>query len=499
MLLLNPAPKRITMKSTFLTLSLLFLLSLTSYAQWPANKSLFDKSNETQKKSEEKELSSTVSPAKVVIPPEEIARLEKEAQDKPTFIEAHFQLGNAYLKNGTNDKALAEFKKTIELDPKFQPSYIQLGALYLSQQNSKDAIPVLLKATELKSTDPLGWYNLGIAYEMSGDTETAIKTYQKAISVDPKDPSSYYNLALLYSKKNRFEEAELALRKAIGAEPNSPDAYYALGTVYDATDRPQKAEEAFLKARDLGLNTLQLNLSIASTFVAQQKYSSALAEYSYALKKDPNNLIALTGSAFVYDKLGNIEKLFEFSDKAVKVDPKSAEAQYQLGKALAYRGKNDEAEKALRTALSLDNELVDVHVELGNILESSGKVQAAITEYELTLKKVPNHGIAHYRLGRAMNAAGQSATAKIHLEQACTLKVEQACATLGKPMPGTQPRAISSTPASEVLVQPTIEEKTKDETTSEENPDEDNEKDKEKVPAPAPTPAPIENAPEKTN
>lgn len=71
----------------------------------------------------------------------------------------------------------------------------------------------------------------------------------------------------------------------------------------------------------------------------------------------------------------------------------------------------EEAERAYRTALVLDPGHVDAGVNLGRLLQESGKPAAAAAQYRAVLERHPGHATAAFNLGTALEDLGRRAEA----------------------------------------------------------------------------------------
>jgi len=79
---------------------------------------------------------------------------------------------------------------------------------------------------------------------------------------------------------------------------------------------------------------------------------------------------------------GDFDKAAEAYRKAVKLDPESVSANYNLGSSLARSGKFTEAESHLRAAIETDPKHAAAHQALAQVLESLGRTDEARRETE---------------------------------------------------------------------------------------------------------------------
>lgn len=97
------------------------------------------------------------------------------------------ELGNIYLKIGSNDKAIDSFNKAIELDPGFGWAYSNLALAYNHSKKFKESIPLYRKSIELLDTDKgkaISYNRLGDVYRHMNDQDNAMKAYQMASELD---------------------------------------------------------------------------------------------------------------------------------------------------------------------------------------------------------------------------------------------------------------------------------------------------------------------------
>ncbi|QDL09236.1 hypothetical protein DP113_16150 [Brasilonema octagenarum UFV-E1] len=94
--------------------------------------------------------------------------------------------------------------------------------------------------------------------------------------------------------------------------------------------------------------------------------------------------------------------------KAVlSLEQNSVLAHNNLGNALYYQGKLDEAIASYQKALQIDPNLPPAHLSLGNALLLQGKLDEAIASYRNALQIDPNYAYAHFNLGNVLLLQGK--------------------------------------------------------------------------------------------
>jgi len=120
--------------------------------------------------------------------------------------------------------------------------------------------------------------------------------------------------------------------------------------------------------------------------------------------------------------------------KALKLNPKNAVAQCNLGGVLAAEGHLIEAMMHLGRAIELDPQSHSAHYNLARMLYRQGNLDAAIMHYQRTVEIKPDLADAHNTLGALLCAKGLFDQGRVHLEQAVRLdpKNASACYALGE-------------------------------------------------------------------
>jgi len=121
----------------------------------------------------------------------------KAIQIAPSYSQAHFLLGTAYMDMGKWSDAETALNKAVSFNDKLDTAYLELGSCLIEEKKFADAEKPLLRGLELLPDSSRGHYDLG---------------------------RDYYSL-------NRFQDAEPHARKAVALEPDFAEAHILLGNV----------------------------------------------------------------------------------------------------------------------------------------------------------------------------------------------------------------------------------------------------------------------------
>jgi len=98
-------------------------------------------------------------------------------------------------------------------------------------------------------------------------------------------------------------------------------------------------------------------------------------------------------------------------ESALRVSPNSAKVHNNMGIAMAYQNRLEEALAEHRRALDIFPRYADAHNDLGNLLRRTGKLDEAIAEYRLALRVSPRFTKPMGNLGAALYEKGMVDTA----------------------------------------------------------------------------------------
>src|SRR6266403_604936 len=154
---------------------------------------------------------------------------------------AHNNLGNALLRKGSTDEAIAHFEKTLEIEPNYQFGQYNLGASLVQKGDVAAAIPHLKSALAANPNHFKAYYSLATAVTQRGQTDQAIEYYERALKLKPDFPDAHTNLANLLLEKGESEAALAHYRKAVELQPNNPGAHYNLGVGLARKDESDSA------------------------------------------------------------------------------------------------------------------------------------------------------------------------------------------------------------------------------------------------------------------
>jgi tetratricopeptide (TPR) repeat protein len=126
---------------------------------------------------------------------------------KPSFAEAHFNLGNSYALNEDRDMAIEEYRLATEYDPDLDEAYVNLAIQLIEKEEFEEAIEYLERASERTGGSVVISNALAIIYLQRGELRKAEEMCTASLEVDPADSTARLLKALVRVSQGRNTDA----------------------------------------------------------------------------------------------------------------------------------------------------------------------------------------------------------------------------------------------------------------------------------------------------
>ncbi|MBT8766167.1 tetratricopeptide repeat protein [Metapseudomonas boanensis] len=230
---------------------------------------------------------------------------------------AHFNLGQAYEKQGNNESALIEYA-LVGPGNEYLPAQVRQVEILLQSGRANEVENRLTKAREAQPDYAIQLYLIEAeSLSKRQQPERAWNVIQQALEQFPDDLNLLYTRAMLAEKRNDLAQLEKDLRFIIEREPENAMALNALG--YTLADRTTRYDEA-----------------------------KKLVEQAHQL--NPNDPAILDSLGWVNYRMGNLSEAERLLRQALQNFP-DHEVAAHLGEVLWAQGKQIEARKVWADAL----------------------------------------------------------------------------------------------------------------------------------------------------
>jgi tetratricopeptide (TPR) repeat protein len=233
--------------------------------------------------------------------------------------------------------------------------------------------------------------SLGLLAGQTNRNQEAIDLISEAIAINLSNAAYHCNLGAMLQRAGRIDGAIAALRRAVEIEPSFAEAWCNLGNVLRLKGNVAKAIAAYRKALEL-----RPGFAAAERFLKEAESASPMRNAQAPTSQTFND----RGIALAYE--GRVEEAVSAFREAAAMNPKSADAQNNLGNALVDIDQADEAMRCFQTALRLKPDFPASRNGLGMAMIHAGKIEEGITELRRILAVNPNFVEAMNNLANAL-------------------------------------------------------------------------------------------------
>jgi serine/threonine-protein kinase len=251
---------------------------------------------------------------------------------------------------------------------------------------------------------------------LSGDQKQRLA---KSSTNNPEAYQLYLQGRLCRRNKEGKQKAVDYLEQAIKKDPNYAPAYaqlaytYATASVTDWFPRKEARERVESAVQRAFESDDTLGDAHAALALMADDWSFQTREFQRALELDPNSADIHTFYAAALWNRRRIDEAILHMKRAVELDPLSPALQADLGKILYSAGQRDQAMEQYRKALELNPNYFGAHHHLANFYLAEGRYEEAITEAEkMSANTPPEGGQGRPFLGYTYAVAGKRAEAE---------------------------------------------------------------------------------------
>jgi tetratricopeptide (TPR) repeat protein len=188
----------------------------------------------------------------------------------------------------------------------------------------------------------------------------------------------------------QFDDASQLLRDILASAPDHGEALEGLGYIAAGQGDHARAADYLIRASaHLSMSVEQLNFAAKICQLAQ-RHEDAIALFERCLARSPGHIASLHGAAMSLIQTGEHERARELLVQLCKIQPRSAEAQYNLGTLLGTMERHQDEMDAYRRAIAINPRFVRAYVNLGVALRDLRCFDEALLQFKKALALDPN-------------------------------------------------------------------------------------------------------------
>jgi len=306
------------------------------------------------------------------------------------------------------------------------------AATALASGNPKEAVVLMERAADLFPKNPVFLANLAEMRRRSGDEAGGLEAARLAVAAGPDVAIAQANLGIALYAAGDLDGAEAAQKAALEINPRQPRAVNNLGSI--ARDRGDRvaAVDFYRRALRLAPSDDDIVTNLGTVLVEDDREGEALRALLPHIRnrqKVPAEMHAVVGRAHLRgDAFDDAERAFR---TAISIDDRHVSAHIGLSQVLQQKNHPSKALAAATAAAHIDADSAAAHHQVGMCLGELGDTERARAAYERALTADPEFHGAIMSLGYLAMEVGNAGDARMMFERAIALKPEEFGGHLG--------------------------------------------------------------------
>lgn len=373
----------------------------------------------------------------------------------PNNVGARYLAGLAARELGDYDRAISELREAVRTDKSATDAALLLAHIHFDRGEYKQAASFAATAAGASpGSKPTALVIRARALTEMGRTERAAATIDALAQIEGQEvAAAVERIALARAEKG--PESALAAVEASGLDPTRPENEEILRAVAEnlaELGRVGEAEKAVAAALSAAPDSSSLHELHGTILARGERFDEARVAYDRARELDADNGSALAGLATIAADRGDLLEAISLFDRAAELSEDRSDFQYSAAQLALASGDAAGAEKRLREVIrkapgeagarndlawllaergtDLDMALAlvqearrlipspDVLDTLGWVHLKRGETQAAVAAFREAIAARPDSASIRYRLGMALDQAGQAEEAREMLRTA---------------------------------------------------------------------------------
>ncbi len=184
-----------------------------------------------------------------------------DIKKSPNSAKLNYHYGLELVKKGVDDRtaedkeylnqAKQQFEKALKIRPSYGDAHGQLGLSYYRLKQKNKAIASYEKSISYKPNNAKVYSNMGIIYFEAQQLDKAEEVYRKSVSIDPRFVDARRNLGSVLAMKGKFSEAIEQFKLGVKYAPEEAILHFYLGQATKDSGNAEGAKLHFERAYQL--------------------------------------------------------------------------------------------------------------------------------------------------------------------------------------------------------------------------------------------------------
>jgi tetratricopeptide (TPR) repeat protein len=354
---------------------------------------------------------------------EAFSLLEQAEKTKPDYIPVRKGLAQLYKLAGKFGEAQEELDYVLEHTPDDTDALFNLGSIQASQKKYTDAEGTFNRILEIQPSHVQTLLALASIQEKSQSASGAERYLKLAVERNPRSPAVYLFLIKFYLSTGRPADAEALFAQGLKMTNNNVEILAAEQGFYEGTGRLAEAEALARRIQSSHAGDPNYRTALADYYVRINDWHKAETELERVVgehKEDQSSLHKLievqlslndlSGAQSLNEALlktnpkdsyahlfkgrillasGNVDSALLQFNEAKKFQPDSPILYYWYAQAYLRRRELQQAKQSLQTALKYDPGYVTARLQLADLENQTGALDAAMYDAKRALVSNP--------------------------------------------------------------------------------------------------------------
>jgi Flp pilus assembly protein TadD len=355
-------------------------------------------------------------------PPNETAAAKKRWNEARASV--LYGLAQDQYKGHDFDKCKETCDQALKLVPESCVIHTLLARVEIEQGQLEQAERDLEMARKDGPREAEPHYLSGVIYQRWQRPQTALEFYHQASQRAPAELAYLLAEGEMLVTLGRTDEALQLLQAKVTYFENSPTIRDAVGQILMQKGQYSNAADMFRQASLLSEDDLSIRERLAVAYYRNKQYRECAQVLGRLIEKEPYSkradLFELLGQSQM--QLANAHEARNSFERASELNPYSATAWQNFGRAALEVGDLKRADFALRRAIGVNASVGETHLLMGYVRIREGKLNEALGSFRKANSLAPADTTAICMIGYVYEKMGQTDKAMKYYAQALKVK-----------------------------------------------------------------------------
>jgi len=319
-----------------------------------------------------------------------LEEFDKAAKLAPDNADVWYRSGQVMLRLEKSDEAITRFNKALALDKNHRGSQLALAKTLLTKKKYSEVKTIAISLAGQKQTAAEGQYLLGLVDMAEGRNGEALLSLIKATRLDEKHSEAWLALADVYIAMGQTDKLRSTLESAVNSDKESFNAALRMGEFEMQEKQYAAAVVQFSNAVRVRRDDYVVRVLLANAAYKSADYNQAYIQANEASKLKPDDVEVLVLLSAVLNKQGKIGKAIDYMKQAMEKKVNSLDLTVSLGELYSENNLFDKAKEQLEKAVLLDASAYKPHVLLGKLFLKRRLFDESISSFDKAVELEPS-------------------------------------------------------------------------------------------------------------